>query len=98
MRSIDGFDAEFFGISPREALAVNPQQRIMLELMWEAFESAGIDPMSLRGSETGVFAGLFHDDYSTATAHALRSSELETYAYPGDSACMLVLGLLKVAA
>ncbi len=54
---VAGFDAEFFGISPREALAMDPQQRLLLEVSWEAVEQAVIDPGSLRGSRTGVFAG-----------------------------------------
>ncbi|MGM1064046.1 type I polyketide synthase [Saccharothrix sp. Mg75] len=57
------FDADFFGISPREALAMDPQQRQVLETSWEALERAGIDPRSLRGTPTGVFAGALSNDY-----------------------------------
>jgi neocarzinostatin naphthoate synthase len=60
---IAGFDAAFFGISPREAISLDPQQRLFLEISWEALESAGIPPRSLRGTGTAVFAAANSHDY-----------------------------------
>ncbi|MEU8606102.1 SDR family NAD(P)-dependent oxidoreductase [Streptomyces parvulus] len=69
------FDAGFFGISPREALAMDPHQRLLLETSWEAVERAGIDPLSLKGADVGVFSGLSGQGYGASAGVVTPESE-----------------------
>ncbi|MFJ2774484.1 SDR family NAD(P)-dependent oxidoreductase, partial [Streptomyces sp. NPDC087300] len=78
-----GFDAGFFGIAPREALAMDPQQRQVLELAWEAFERAGIDPSSVRDSLTGVYVGASPQSYAGSLEQA--TPEMDGYRLTGDA-------------
>ncbi|WP_227979259.1 type I polyketide synthase [Nocardia spumae] len=89
LESVADFDADFFGISPREAAAMDPQQRLILEASWEALEDAGIDPLSLQGSDTGVFAGVAHQNYGPAVGSPAITAETEGHVYLGVSNSVL---------
>jgi phthiocerol/phenolphthiocerol synthesis type-I polyketide synthase D len=65
---VAGFDADFFGISPREAVAMDPQQRVSLEVAWEALEHAGIAPDQLGETRTAVMLGVYYTEYQNASA------------------------------
>ena len=85
---IDRFDARFFGMTPIGARMTDPQQRLLLETSWRALESAGIDPESLRGSRTGVYAGIATSEYRD-----LMTADSDGLNYLGTASGMAVGGV-----
>ncbi|WNG18885.1 SDR family NAD(P)-dependent oxidoreductase [Cystobacter fuscus] len=83
LEGVSGFDPLFFGISPREAAEMDPQQRLMLEVAWEALEDAGLPPSSLKGSRTGVFMGSIWHDY--ADRHLSERAAVTLHSATGQS-------------
>lgn len=81
-----GFDPHFFGLTPEEALSMDPQHRLLLEVAWEALENAGLEVPGLKGTKTGVFAGLSTGDYSRALLHSGDWSRLDPYSMIGGAA------------
>ncbi|MEO1521651.1 MAG: polyketide synthase, partial [Cyanobacteria bacterium J06633_2] len=83
---IDQFDPQFFGMAPREVLTMDPQQRLVLEVAWEALEDAGHIPQRLRGSKTGVFVGVGPHDYSIML---WQQPVNDPYAPTGTGSCII---------
>ncbi|MFW3464686.1 type I polyketide synthase [Streptomyces microflavus] len=75
VRDVEDFDAAFFGLSPREALSLDPQQRLVLEVVWEAIERASLRTATLEGSNTGVYIGAMSSDYDVARRWDVGSSD-----------------------
>ncbi|HMC49152.1 MAG TPA: polyketide synthase, partial [Solirubrobacterales bacterium] len=98
------FDAGFFGIAPAEAAMIDPQERLLLEVCWEALEEAAIDPEVVAGSQAGVFAGAMYHDYGAAATSGTVSGRvayalgLEGPAITVDTACSSSLVAMHLAA
>ncbi len=87
LNSLDQFDPYFFGISPREAEGLDPQQRLAMEVTWEALQHAGQNHASLKGSQTGVFMGMGQNDYARLKLNSGDLSRIDAYDGSGNLSC-----------
>lgn len=94
LEGIEEFDAQFFGLSPKEALALDPQQRLMLEVSWEALERQGQSFDKVFDSNTGVFVGVMYQDYADRLSHSRVRDEIEMY-IPSGAAASAIAGRLS---
>lgn len=85
LKDVALFDPRFFNITPREALNMDPQQRLMLEICWEAFESAGCAPARMRGTKTGVYIGVTSTEYARVLAASWTAEDLDPYFLSGNA-------------
>lgn len=88
LRDIDQFDARFFGVNPREAMALDPQQRLLMEVTWHALEDAGIAVDRLEGTRTGVFVGMSSSDYARLTDSGATLADIDPYTGTGVAMCV----------
>ncbi|MCP4347108.1 MAG: SDR family NAD(P)-dependent oxidoreductase [Desulfobacterales bacterium] len=99
LQNVDQFDPQFFGISPREAASLDPQQRMLLEVGWEALENAGQAPDKLSGTRTGIFVGIGQNDYAKYHMMSGKPDDINFYTGTGSGFCFasgrlsFVLGL-----
>ncbi len=87
---VEGFSPEFFGIAPREARCMDPQQRMLLEVCWEALEDAAVPPDGIRESRTGLFVGSCTDDYLQLFNNLADPARIEGYSSLGTARCITV--------
>ncbi|MDJ0600766.1 MAG: polyketide synthase [Crocosphaera sp.] len=85
---IESFDAHFFGISAKEAADLDPQQRLLMEMSWEALENAGQPLEKIQGSKTGVFIGMTSDDYAHGSINPYQTEQINVYRSLGSLRCM----------
>lgn len=89
LSNVDGFDADFFGISPREAVKLDPQQRLLMEVSWEALENAGVAPERLSGTATGVFMGVMNNEYVHHRVSQIAPGDFDSFVGTGNESSFL---------